>query len=122
MSLSPINPLTIPAEIRKQGEKAVSAYAEGLDFEQVLVSQLTKQLSAVAAGPDGSASGGGDGSSDASSGASGGPFGAGQQAGEYGGLIDGALTSAIMGGGGLGIAAEVARGLDPAIKIPEGRR
>ncbi len=99
----------IPAYIRKDGARAVSAYAQGLAFEQVLVGQLTKELAATVSDTatlDGSSAGDG----------SGGLFGSGSSEGsQYGGLVQQALTQSIMAGGGTGIATEVARALDPAI-------
>jgi Rod binding domain-containing protein len=108
---SPVAATQIPAEIRKQGARAESAYAEGLAFEQVLVSQLTRQLGQTAPDPS---SGGTDASASSSL------FGAGPEAGEYSPLIDQAVTQSLMASGGLGIAGEIARAIDPSIRETAG--
>lgn len=107
-----INPATEPANIRNGGTKAQEAYATAMQFEQVLVNQLTKQL-ASSANLDGS-----DGSGD-DSGSSSSLLGSGPAASEYQQLLPGALSSSIMGSGGLGNLAETLAGaIDPAINNP----
>ena len=111
-----VNPATEPANIRNGGAKAQQAYATALQFEQVLVNQLTQQLTASAgltgdgSSSDGSSSDGGDSSSG---------LGSGPAAGEYAQLLPGTLTSSIMGSGGLGnLADTLAASIDPAINQP----
>jgi Rod binding domain-containing protein len=100
----------LPASVRNGTAADKAAYAEGMQFEQVLVNQLTQQLSKSVAGT-------GDGSSDGSSGSdgsgSGGLFGSGASANEYSSLLTQTLSSAITSGGGLGIATEIAKAIDP---------
>jgi Rod binding domain-containing protein len=100
----------IPADIRNGDSSAKQAYSEGLAFEQILVNQLVQTMSAnVSDGGDASDSSGdslnqtgllaGDDSS----------------SNVYSGMMTQALGSSLMGSGGLGIAAEIAKDLDPAI-------
>lgn len=88
MTVPPIDPAQEPAFVRHGGAAAQRAYREALGFEQVLVDQFAQQL-------------GGAMSSDA------GPFSS---------LLPDALTSGIMAGGGLGIAAQLVPSLDPALR------
>jgi hypothetical protein len=117
--LSAVNQTDIPANVRKGNARAKSAYAEGLEFEQVLVQQLAKQLTATVSAGDPS-----DPSSDSSDPAAGGAgdsqstdglLGAGSPAAGYASLIPQALTDSIMSGGGLGVAKEIAQAIDPSI-------
>ena len=111
-----INPATEPANIRNGGAKAQEAYATAMQFEQVLVNQLTKQLASSANlnGSDDSSDGSGDDSGSSSS-----LLGSGPAASEYQQLLPGALSSSIMGSGGLGNLAETLAGaIDPAINNP----
>jgi hypothetical protein len=107
-----INPAKIPAKIQNGDAAAQKAYGEGLAFEQVLVSQFTRQLANAMSSSDPSdQSGAGGGSGDST-----GLLGGNSSMGPYASLIPQALTSSIMNGGGLGIAEEVAESIDPAIK------
>ena len=111
-ALPPINQALLPANIRNGNTAAKNAYREGLAFEQVLVSQLAQQLAkgldatASVAGSDGSTGLDGSSGSDAST------------TDAYTQMLPGALTSSIMSGGGLGVAAQIAAALDPAINDP----
>ncbi len=108
-----INPATEPANIRSGGAKAQQAYATALQFEQVLVNELAQQLTASATASDSSGDSSGD-SSDSSS-----LLGSGPAASESAQLLPGALTSSIMGSGGLGnLADTLAASIDPAINNP----
>ncbi len=110
-----VNPANEPANIRNGGAKAQQAYTTALQFEQVLVNQLTQQLTANAGiGGDGSSD---DSSSDGSDSSS--LLGSGPAASEYAQLLPGTLTSSIMGSGGLGnLADTLAAAIDPAINEP----
>ncbi len=105
-----LNVADVPANIRNGDGKAKQAYSEGLAFEDMLVNELTQQLAKTmygGDGVDGSSSGaGGDGSS------GGGML---SSASAYASLIPQTLTSSIMSGGGLGMAAKIAQELDPAL-------
>lgn len=91
----------IPASIRDGTPDAKRAYAQGLEFERVLVNQLAQQLA-------GSVSGAGEANgSDGSSQTAGTP--------DYSSFIQQALTQGISSTGGLGVAMEIARALDPSL-------
>lgn len=110
-SLPPINPASEPASVRNGNAQAKHAYQVGLAFEQVLVDELSQQLATTAGGSsDGSS---GDGSSGSSSG---GLMGSDPASSMYSQMLPQALTSSVMSAGGLGIAAQIASSIDPAIK------
>jgi len=105
----PINQATEPANIRNGGAKAQQAYATALQFEQVLVNQLTQRLTDSAGLTDSTGSGSSSDGSDTSGGLGSGP-------GLYSQLLPGTLTSSIMSSGGLGnLADTLATAIDPAI-------
>src|SRR4051794_26521522 len=83
----------IPAEVKKAGEKATDTYKAALGFEQMLVKQLTKQLS------DSSAMGGdgGDNGDDSDS-------GAGTSPAAYRDMVSDQMAASITNAGGIGIA------------------
>ena len=89
-------PAILPPEVRKGGKEAREAYTAAMNFEQMLVKQLTKSLS------DSAAIGGGD----EESGEGGSP-----QA--YRDMISDNLATAITQGGGLGIAADLYKQVRP---------
>lgn len=104
-----LNVADIPATVRDGNKTAKQAYAEGLAFENVLVNELSQQLSSTMYGGSGTdAASASDGSGGSSSGLLGG-------AGAYASMIPQALSSSIMSGGGLGIAEEFAQEIDPSI-------
>lgn len=116
-TLPPISPALEPAAIRNGNQTAKHAYQVGLAFEQMLVDELSQQLTATT-GSDGSA----DGSSDPTSGGSssgsstGSIMGSDPASSTYAQMLPGALASGVMSAGGLGIAAQVAQGIDPALE------
>ena len=112
-----LNVADIPANVRSGDSKAMQAYSEGLAFEDMLVSELTQQLSKTMYG--GSADGTGDGSGAGPSGSGSGGMLGGLSA--YASLIPQALTSSIMSGGGLGVAEQFAQELDPTLRRAPGR-
>lgn len=115
-----------PASIRNGNQAAKNAYATGTAFEQMLVSELTQQLSATVSGSgsDDNGLGGTTGSTDATAGLGGGDDGGDDGgstdpiAGAYSSMLPDALTSSIMSSGGTGIAMQVARAIDPALNAP----
>jgi Rod binding domain-containing protein len=114
--ISSLNVADIPANVRNGNNAAKQAYTEGLAFENVLVNELSQQLSNTmygGSGPDASSS---SDSSDGSS-SSGGLL-SGSGAGAYASMIPQALTSSIMSGGGLGVAEEFAQEIDPSLNAP----
>ncbi len=109
-----LNVADIPANVRNGNNADKQAYTEGLAFENVLVNELSQQLSNTmygGSGPDASSSS--DGSDGSDSSGSGGLL---SGAGAYASMILQALTSSIMSGGGLGVAEEFAQELDPSLK------
>jgi hypothetical protein len=109
-AVPPIAAADLPADVRNGSAATKQAYAEGLEFEQVLVEQLTQQLSATFGGGGDAA---GDGSGDGGGSAAGGLLGSDPATSGYASLIPQALSETIMSSGGLGIAAELARSFDP---------
>ncbi len=115
-ALPAISQTALPAGVRAGNAKAKEAYAEGLQFEQVLVEQLTQQLAAgSSSGSSGTDSSSGSDSEDSDGGLGSGLLGDSSAASGYASLIPQALTSTIMAGGGLGIAQEIASAIDPSI-------
>jgi hypothetical protein len=90
-----LDPAVEPAAVRNGPPAAKRAYQTGLAFEQVLVNQLTQELASTATG--------GSSSSDPTSNA-------------YANLLPQTLGSAIMSGGGTGLAMQLATALDPALR------
>jgi hypothetical protein len=109
--LPPIDPALEPADIRNGNQAAKNAYATGLGFEDILVNELTQQLTATMSGSGGSSDGLGGTSSDSGSDST----GADPAGGAYSQMLPGALTSSIISSGGTGIAAQIASALDPAL-------
>ena len=116
-SLPPIDSSLLPADIRGGDATAKKAYQEALGFEDILVNQLTQQLAQTVVSP--SDDGSGD-SSDSSSSSSGGILGSDSSTSMFASMIPTALTQSIMSSGGLGIAAQLAQSIDPAIGTPQG--
>jgi hypothetical protein len=112
-TLPPINPAFEPASIRNGNAQAKKAYQEALGFEDVLVQQLTQELASSVSSP------GGDSESD-SSGGTGGMLGSDSSTNAFASMIPTTLTSSIMSSGGLGVAMQLARSIDPAIGTPQG--
>ena len=122
-ALPPINPATEPASIRNGDPAAKKAYQEALGFEDILVNQLSQELASTVSSP-GSLDGSGDSSDSSDSGNSGGGgmLGSDPSTSAFSSMIPQALTTGIMSGGGLGIAARLAQALDPAIGSPQGAK
>jgi Rod binding domain-containing protein len=116
-ALPPINQATEPESIRKGGPAAQKAYQEALGFEDVLVNQLSQELASTVSSPSNGSGDGSDSSGDSSSGG-GGMLGSDPSTSAFSSLIPQALTTSIMSGGGLGVAAQLAQALDPAIGHP----
>jgi hypothetical protein len=104
-ALTPAELALAPAEVRDGSSATKQAYATALEFEKLLVGQLSEQLarqldssSQSGDGDDGSAGGGAN------------------QA--LASLLPGALTSSIMSDGGLGLAAQLMGTIDPGASAP----
>jgi Rod binding domain-containing protein len=111
-----IDPANEPASVRNGDQKAKNAYATGVAFENVLVSELAQQMAATVPGLDGSDDGLG-GTTDSTGGSTGGVGGSGGL-GAYASLLPQTLANSISAGGGTGIAMEIAKSIDPALGAP----
>ena len=114
-TLPTIDPALEPAAIRNGNQAAKNAYQTGLAFEQILVGQLTQEMTSTISS-DGSSSdglGGTDSSSSDSSGSTGGSGASGL--GAYASMLPQALGQSVVSGGGTGVAMEIARSIDPAL-------
>lgn len=119
-SLPPINQALEPADIRSGNTQAKHAYQEALGFEDVLMRQLTQQLASTVSSPsDDSSNSSGD-SSDSSSDSSGGILGSDPSTSAFASMIPTALTQSLMSSGGVGIADQLAKAIDPSIGTPQG--
>jgi len=108
-AIAPIDQAQLPASVRNGDQTAKNAYQAGLAFEQILVNELTTELAATSSSSDGSD--GSDGSDSAS-----GLLGTSDPASSmYSQLLPTALTSAVMGSGGTGMALQLASAIDPAL-------
>jgi len=118
-SLPPIDQSLLPADIRNGDAKAKQAYQQALGFEDILVNQLTQQLAQTVVSPSDDSSDDGSGDSSDSSGdssdSSGGILGSDSSTSMFASMIPTALTQSIMSGGGVGVADNLARAIDPAI-------
>jgi hypothetical protein len=86
--IPPINQSLLPADIRTAPAARQDAYEAGLGFERLLVQQLSQSLT--------------DSASDALGGDS-----------PYASLLPDALSDGVMGGGGLGLARQLADAIAP---------
>jgi Rod binding domain-containing protein len=96
----PIDTAQMPASVRNAGAKAEQLYATALQFEQLLVEQLTQQLDLTggAGGSDGS-------SSDATTSL-------------FAQMLPNALAQGVTGAGGLGLAGELYNSLATQAGLP----
>lgn len=100
----------IPDDVRAGNSQAKQAYSEGLAFEQILVNQLVQSMSSdISDGGDATDSSG------ASLNQTGLLAGDGSSTDVYSGMMTQALSSSLMGAGGVGIASELAQAIDPSI-------
>jgi Rod binding domain-containing protein len=115
-NLPPVDATNEPADIRDGNTAAKNAYQEALGFEDILVQQLTQELASTVTSPTDDGSGDSSDSSDSS----GGILGSDPSTSGFASMIPTTLTQSIMSGGGLGIAAQLAQSIDPAIGTPQG--
>ncbi|HUA47893.1 MAG TPA: hypothetical protein VMA77_21835 [Solirubrobacteraceae bacterium] len=118
--LPPINQALEPADIRNGNTQAKQAYQEALGFEDILMQELTQELANTVSGPDDGSLDGSDGSDDSSDGSSGGILGSDPSTSAFASMIPTALTQSIMSSGGVGIADQLAKAIDPQIGTPQG--
>jgi Rod binding domain-containing protein len=91
----PIDVSTMPAAVQKGGTKAEQLYSTALQFEQLLVEQLTQQMSSLTTDDSSSDDGSDDGSSSDST------------TSMYAQMLPGALAQGITDGGGIGLASQI---------------
>ncbi len=102
-SVPVINQALLPASVRSGTAAQKQAYTTALEFEQVLVQQLSTQVASTAGlSGDSSSTGDGSGSSDPT-------------ASIYAQMVPQALTQGLMANGGLGLAAQLAPGLGQSL-------
>jgi Rod binding domain-containing protein len=87
MTTPPVDSSTLPADVRNGTTQDKQLYSTALQFENVLVQQLTKELDASADAQDDD---GGDGTTQM-----------------YQGMLPGALAESITGSGGIGLANQL---------------
>lgn len=122
-SVPPVNAANEPADIRNGDARAKQAYQEALGFEDMLMQQLTTELASTvtSSGSGGTSSADGSSSDGSSSGSSGGMLGSDPSTSAFASLIPTALTHSLMSAGGVGIADNLARAIDPQIGTPQGK-
>jgi Rod binding domain-containing protein len=98
--LPPIDTSAIPADVRAAGPDAVKVYTAALQFEGMLVQQITEQM--FQSTQDDSSS-----DDDNTTGGDAGGIGA----GPYQSMLPSTLSDAITQGGGLGLAPELYRSM-----------
>jgi Rod binding domain-containing protein len=119
-SLPPVNQALEPADIRNGNAQAKQAYQEALGFEDILMQELTQELANTVSSPADDSSDSSDGSDDSSDDSSGGILGSDSSTSGFASMIPTALTQSIMSSGGVGIASQLAKSIDPQIGTPEG--
>jgi hypothetical protein len=109
-----VNQALEPASVRNGSPATQKAYAAALDFEDMLVQQLSQSLTQAGGAGEGGGEGGAEGeSSEGAEGAS--TLGGGGAAnGELSSLLPQALTEGVMSQGGLGLARQLMPGLAPS--------
>jgi Rod binding domain-containing protein len=91
VELPPLPPGTVlPADVRAGGPDAEKDYRTALAFERVLIGQLTKAMQATVPGEE---------------------DGAGAATKTYRDMLPGTMADALVAGGGIGLAADLARSL-----------
>jgi Rod binding domain-containing protein len=93
-SMPAIDTTQMPAAVQKGGQKAEQLYSTALQFEQVLVQQLTQQIDFTGSGSSD------DGSGDGSDGSDG-------TTSLYNQMLPDALAQGITNGGGIGLASSI---------------
>lgn len=105
--LPPIDPTQLPPDVRRAGPEAQKLYGAALQFEGMLVQQITDQMfQSVNDGSSDDSSNSSDSSADGSSTSSSSTMG-----GDYQSLLPGTMADAITQSGGLGLADELYRSM-----------
>lgn len=102
--LPPIDPTLEPASVRNGSPAVQKAYASALDFESMLVQQLSQSLT------ESGGLGGGEGESQGGAGEGGGGDPVNTQLSS---LLPQTLTNSVMSHGGLGLAQQLMGSLEP---------
>lgn len=103
--ISTISPAPMPAFVRNGSAAVKGAYQEALGFEAMLVEQLSKSLAQTGGLGEGSEAGASE--SEGAEGASAGDMGL------VSSILPQTLTEAVTRGGGLGLASQLTREIDP---------
>lgn len=108
-TVPPINPATLPADVRAAGKKGEALYSDALQFENMMLQQLTQQMfdTSGSDGSDGLASVGSDDSSDDSSSDS--LMSGDATSSAFSNMLPGAMADALTSAGGIGLADELYR-------------
>jgi len=114
-ALPAVNQALEPEWVRRGSPATQKTYASALAFEQTLVEQLSKSLTATSGL-------GGEGSQEGESGSEGGAaaFGAGNS--ELSSMLPQALAAGVMDAGGVGMAAQMTRDLEGVHAAAQARR
>jgi Rod binding domain-containing protein len=96
-----VNQALEPASVRHGSAATQKAYQSALAFEEVLVEQLSKSMTATIGGGESGHEGG-----------SGGEEGESSSSGELSSMLPQALSAGIMNAGGLGLAAQMTKDLE----------
>jgi Rod binding domain-containing protein len=106
-----VNQALEPASVRNGTPATQKAYATALDFEDMLVQQLSQSLTEASATAEGEGGAEGEGSE-----------GGGEAAnGELSSLLPQSLTEGVMSQGGLGLAQQLMSALDPTAADTAGK-
>lgn len=105
--IAPVDAAQIPADVRAAGPKAQQLYGTALDFEQLLLQQLTQALQSTAD------AGGADGSDGDSSDDTDGADGTDSTTSMFGQMLPDAFAQGLTSAGGIGIARQLYDSLAP---------
>jgi len=105
-ALQPVSATQLPAAVQKGGPQAEQLYETALQFEQVLVEQLTQQIDFTGSSDGSSDDGSGDGSGDDST------------TQMYDQMLPDALAQGITSGGGIGLASSIYNSLAAQQGLP----
>ena len=106
-ALTPIDQSQLPAAVQKGGQQAQQLYSTALQFEQVLVEQLTQQIDFTGSDDDSDDS---DDSDDGSGGDG--------ATSMYDQMLPDALAQGITNGGGIGLASSIYNSLAAQQGLP----
>ena len=107
-TVPPINPAVLPPDVRAAGKKGEALYGDALQFENMLLQQLTQQMfdTSGSNGSDGLAGVGSD-SSDGSTDGSDSLMSGDATSSEFSSMLPQALADGLTSAGGIGLADEL---------------